>query len=85
MGDRPGNGWRKGVRLRQGVADRLLWTKPRDPLSFICSSCGNAIDERETPLRLMGARYAVFCEACVVSCFEVMWIEPPKSFWRRTR
>jgi len=75
MGD-DRKGWRRTLRLREGVADRLLWSGPRDPVSYICSSCGNAIDERETPLRLMGARYAVFCDECTESCFETMEIPP---------
>lgn len=65
----------KSLRLKNGVAERLLWAGPRDPVSYICSSCGHAIDERETPLRLMGPRYAVFCDECVPLCFETVTIE----------
>ena len=65
----------KSLRLKAGVADRLLWTGPYDPVSYICSSCGRAIDCREVPLRLMGARYAVFCDPCVELCFETVTIE----------
>jgi hypothetical protein len=42
------------------------WTGPKDPVSYTCSLCRSAIDEREVPLRLMGpVRYAVFCDDCV--------------------
>lgn len=58
------------LRLRDGVAGRLLWSS--SPASLICSSCGSTIDERETPLRFTGKGhepYAVFCDECAESCF----------------
>lgn len=58
------------MRLKPGVAERLSWSRPRDPVSYICSSCGRSIDFRECPTRLMGPRYAVFCDECVAQCFE---------------
>lgn len=62
----------RSLRLKDGVADRLSWSGPRDPVSYTCSSCGNTIDFREAPLRLMGRRNAVFCEPCVALCFETV-------------
>lgn len=43
----------------------LAWSRPHDPVSYICSRCGEAIDERAAPLRIMGPRYAVLCDDCV--------------------
>jgi len=73
----------KGLRFRAGVHDRLLWTDEKEPLSFICSSCGRSIDEREAPLRLMGRRCAVFCEPCVELCFETVESWPMPATRRR--
>jgi hypothetical protein len=58
------------LRLKPGVADRLNWSRPRDPVSYICSSCGRSIDFREHTTRIMGPRYAVICDECVEGCFE---------------
>ena len=56
---------RARLQFNRDFLDSLVWSAPHDPVSFICSHCGEAIDERETPLRIMGPRYAVLCDSCV--------------------
>lgn len=43
---------------------KVRWSGPHDPLDESCSYCGAAFGEDEVPLRLMGERFAAFCENC---------------------
>lgn len=60
------------LRFKPGAPiESIMWGGPDDLPAESCSLCGTPFDDDEVPFRVMGWRYAAFCDSCFALCFEV--------------
>jgi hypothetical protein len=60
------------LKLKPGVAERLVWSQPDSRIAPFCSICQAHIPAEAAPLMMWDSEGACvqFCDACVNECFE---------------